>query len=1391
MLVFHGPWFFITFVTIINSLKTILFMNTKTTNLLLGLLLTGSSLSVSAQQLAFPGAQGWGRFATGGRAGEVYHVTNLNDSGTGSLRDAISKPNRIIVFDVSGVINIDSRLVFKNNLYVAGQTAPGEGITVYGNGVSFSGASNIIVRYVRFRMGSGGDSGKDCAGIANGTNMIFDHCSFSWGLDETFSINPDGKGTDPKDITISNCIMGQGLLQHSAGGLMQADNITLYRNLYCDNSTRNNKVKGIQQYVNNIVYNWSNGCYLMGGDSQGQSYVNVTNNLFINGPSGGGNAITSGNSDFHIYATDNWQDRNRNGVYDPYEIPRDEYTGGPTFEEEPFAYPELDTWTANELVDKLLSDVGATLPYRDMVDFYMVHQVKSFGTEGALISTEEQLPFGVPSSWTLKEFDKPVDTDGDGMPDDREQANGTDPSKDDAMEIAANGYANIENYVNSLTKDNRPLFLRTPVMVSAAESSSTGITIGWSDYTEGEDGFIVEQKDGESWKEIARVAAETETFAVDGLTAGTSYQFRLCAFKGDQRSDYAELEAKTKPEPVEMVDCETFVGDENNWLIAPAEDSVVTLEGSVEKEAVVVRTDADVTITGEGSLDGTASLNKTWAGKLTVETLNGYTGQTVLHNGVFSFNTLKDGGEKSAIGASYEFAQNWIWDGGVWNYTGPSTSTNRSAMIYKDTEFNIENESTVGMSGSIEGDANLTISGNGTVEPASPDFFKYNGNTVLKDGGTLNLTYVKQLADKAVYLDEADAMQSLVMAGGNFKVENGNGLNLTYWFPIEVKEGTYSTFAINKNATLKNDVTGTGTLEYRIPYVREYLEGDWTKFYGTLVANGVGTEKDGSQLMFQKGFKGMPNTRVYLKGNARVVCWNTNDEQYIGGLSGDKGTYLSASSKNTTNAKMIWHVGGANSDETFNGVIDNKTSANKDANTSIVKEGFGIWRLNGNNVYKGTTTVNGGSLVVNGKNSGTGNYTVNADATLAGEGTVGGAVTLKEGAIIEGGDTVVDRNIGLTLDKALTLEGGAIVNVKANRTESNTIYTGGAVNLGEGAILQINGGVIDEAPYEKTEYHVFTSSNLSVNGTFAEIQPATPGEGQTWDTSSLYTEGILRVVGGEANPNPGEGGEENPDVQEYRKWDFTAWSDATQTSLEAEASQYTSEPWPEKGTETGWRRYEKDGGPTETDGLKAPNTIYWYGSKISEPAALKANGVVIPETEGLLFNNVTSLNNTVAIAIDYPNTSIGTYSGGSYLWLNGSDIQFTIPGVQPGQKILMEVESHKSSEGRGVKLSVDGEEIGSCEPKGKTSFEWTVPLNLGTELVDVLVSTSAGCHIYLIEVGNSDLISTGIASFEADGGVLKSNVYTTGGVLVRKAGDTLKGLAKGVYIIGDKKFVVD
>src|ERR1700755_1023249 len=107
------------------------------------------SISLSAQLPAFPGAEGFGKYATGGRFGSVYHVTNLNNSGAGSLRDAVSAPNRIVVFDVAGVIRITERIVVSANIYLAGQTAPGEGITVYGNGWSFSNASNTICRYMK------------------------------------------------------------------------------------------------------------------------------------------------------------------------------------------------------------------------------------------------------------------------------------------------------------------------------------------------------------------------------------------------------------------------------------------------------------------------------------------------------------------------------------------------------------------------------------------------------------------------------------------------------------------------------------------------------------------------------------------------------------------------------------------------------------------------------------------------------------------------------------------------------------------------------------------------------------------------------------------------------------------------------------------------------------------------------------------------------------------------------------------------------------------------------------------------------------------------------------------------------------------------------------------
>lgn len=1043
----------------------------KPNKLFVSLALSTMCLTVSAQQLAFPGAQGFGRFATGGRMGSVYHVTNLNDSGTGSLRDAVSKPNRIVVFDVSGVIRINSRLVFSKNLYVAGQTAPGEGITVYGDGTSFSAADNIIVRYMRFRMGAVGTKDKDAGGIANGQNMIFDHCSFSWGQDENFSINWDNKGTAPQNITLMNSIVGQGLMTHSAGGLMQADNITLYRDLLVDNSTRNFKVKGTNQYVNNLVYNWKNYAYNMGGDSQGTSYVNIENNLFINGPAVGGDALTGGNSDFHFYGNDNWQDKNRDGVLNPTLFTG---TGGGDKVSTPYAYPELEKWAGNELIEKLLPEVGASLPYRDLADCYMVDEVLSFGTKGKLITNENELPIGVPTTWSWFKGSKPTDTDGDGMPDAWEEANGTDKAKNDAMTIADNGYANIENYINSITKDNRQFFLRAPLLLELSSATTNSLTLSWADYSDNEDGFIVElQKDG-AFVEVGRTTNSQFIIQNVGLEAGMPYIVRVCAYKGQDKSNYtAELIVKTKPEQVDIVDVETFTGTgDGEWLINPANDETYTLDEATPKTAVVVKSDANVTLNGTGYLSGIASLNKTGKGTLTVATDQQYEGATVLHDGVYEFSSLKNGGVASGLGMSQEFAQNWVMDGGVYNYTGATTSTNRSAKLYSDTELNIANKSAVvTMTGGIEGQGDLIVNGEGIIAVNTKEFFKFDGNVMMK-GGMLKLNS-KDVSDAGI-----GSASKLIMAGGAFSNVGKNEAAVTFSFPIVAEAGTTSTINFDRWNVIKCNVSGTGALQWGVCYLREYIEGNWDNYTGQLTITSQGNYGNNRQFAIRNGV-GIKNATIFLKSGTAINGAKNQSTYYLGGLSGDAGSSLSGFNVKAK-GEGTWIVGGANTDETFRGVIDDKDQAGTHpGKTSIVKDGAGDWRLTGSNTYSGTTKVEAGTLIVNGTHSGTGAITVNSGATLAGKGTLTGAVTMNGTLMV--GDT-------LATDKGLTFKG--------------------ALKLGSNAILQLNDAKAEATYTEGDQVRVFTGT---ATGTFKEIIPATPGEGLEWDTTSLST-GILKVV---------------------------------------------------------------------------------------------------------------------------------------------------------------------------------------------------------------------------------------------------------------------------------------
>ncbi|MBQ0058161.1 MAG: autotransporter-associated beta strand repeat-containing protein [Bacteroidales bacterium] len=1078
-----------------------------------------------AQQLAFPGAQGWGRFALGARgqaSPSVYHVTNLNDSGSGSLRDAVSQRGRIVVFDVSGVIRINSRIIFASDIYVAGQTAPGEGITVYGDGVSFSGASNIICRYLRVRMGHGGSSGKDCAGIANGTNMIFDHCSFSWGLDETFSINPDGHG-DMRNVTIQNTIVGQGLMTHSAGGLMQADSITLYRNLYCDNSTRNNKVKGINQFANNVIYNWKNGAYIMGGDSEGKSFVNIESNLFINGPAGGGDAFTGANADFHCYGVDNWQDNNVNGIYDPFEVTR--YSAS-TREPSRYPYPDLELWSGRQLNELLLPDVGASLPYRDQADCYMVDEVLSYGAEGALITYESSLPIGTPDTWAWWQGNAVTDTDRDGMPDWWEEANGTNPSSNDACTRAANGYLNIENYINSITVDDRQFFLRRPINVALASASTSTLTIGWRDYTYAEDGFAVELLADGSWHEMARTAANVRQCVVSGLEPGTTYSVRVRAFANvDGSEKYSEYSAPcsclTRPLEVGMVDIDTYEPDVTNsaevtdgqkvLYHAPTGDTLaIALTSDISPASIVATGAGTVALSGSAIKGDGTSVNRDHEGILVLDNRNSYTGTTVTHGGTIMFSSIANGGTASAIGASQPFAQNWIFDGGTFCYTGSSASSNRSARIDRNSTLAISKSSaTLTMSGVFEGDGGLTIDGPGTVSIANISFIGYNGPTRLK-GGKLLLSDIENACKPL-----GSSGRQIVMAGGTLQFVSRNEDYQELSFPIHVEDETHSTIVMPTHCYFKPAITGNGTLQLDIPYLRSYLRPDLSQFTGKII--GRGTNSSGASLFFSETQWNAPGVRFELKGNAHMAAWTTNAVNVIGGLSGDAGTFLVGSSKQSDGWRCSWEVGSANSDETFRGVINNLPAglnAGHSGTVSIKKVGSGVWRLTGANVYSGTTSVADGTLVINGTHTGSGAISVSSGATLRGIGSVAGRVRVETGGIITSGDTLINYAM-FKLEGGLAMQGGSRLSIPVSGTKTNSLRVSGSVSIAAGSILAID--------LSADPYHVFNAGDkiriffsptniTSHSGEFADIEPASPGDGLKWDTSTIFTDGYLRVA---------------------------------------------------------------------------------------------------------------------------------------------------------------------------------------------------------------------------------------------------------------------------------------
>jgi pectate lyase len=405
--------------------------------------------------LAFPGAEGYGAYAKGGRGGKVLFVTNLSDSGQGSLREAIeTKGPRTVIFRVGGLIETRGLVVREPYLTIAGQTAPGDGICIKktesdGIALELSKTHDVVIRFLRLRAGNNtGQFRSESFRASDSDNFIVDHCSASWGNPQTLHT-----GGSLDRYTVQWCIIGEGnnKQRHAFATGVGGDRSTWHHNLFAHMQSRVPRWGDITvqcDFRNNVIYDWGHGAGY--GDLRTLNYVN---NYLRPGPSTTqrppafiadpkvilpSSIYVDGNIMFGKPAVDrdNWK-----GVLAPQGVlaPRSLQSSAP------FPAPSVQTQSATEAFELVLKNAGATRPKRDSVDARIVSNARN-GT-GRIINDEKEV-----GGWpAYASGEPPVDTASDGIPDEWKKGHGLkldDPNV--ANDVNADGYTMLEVYLNSL-----------------------------------------------------------------------------------------------------------------------------------------------------------------------------------------------------------------------------------------------------------------------------------------------------------------------------------------------------------------------------------------------------------------------------------------------------------------------------------------------------------------------------------------------------------------------------------------------------------------------------------------------------------------------------------------------------------------------------------------------------------------------------------------------------------------------------------------------------------------------------------------------------------------------------------------------------------------------------
>ncbi len=1019
-------------------------------------LLTFSLLlqAVSPAQLpAFPGAEGFGSIATGGRGGDVYYVTNLNASGTGSFTYGVQNApvaGRTIIFAVSGHIRLPSGsglTIDKSKITVAGQTAPGDGICFWNNSMKLTG-NDLVFRNIRWRYGKQA-AGGDSVDITGCQRIIFDHCDVMFSTDENMS----SFGTAPEHMTFQWSTNAWGLQSHSCGGLWKMNHATVHHSLWANNHTRNPKLIGcdVFDWVNNLTFGWDNGFNMAPEVTGGTGYtyrVNIRNSTFSHGGSTtdsiyGGGLNDDASTKFKLHMSDTALDGNNNGILD---VSRTNYqmVSATGYSQIATAWPQTtDGNSANPVIGvpvntvprltaykKILSQAGATRmeisarPLRDEITALCVSRTAAL--QRNIISDPLELNLSTGTAFAdLKSTAAPLDTDLDGMPDDWEDAVGYSKTVANnntvltAPQLAASffpaasptGYTQLEEYLHFLAVPHGTVGKNTAASPSSIEIDlrkfTTGLTASpiftVSNIT---NGTVAQSGPGN--------AIVTFTPPLDTSGRG-GFLFTVTDSAGDTWTQQCALliSTKTQPRPI------TWVGDgvTNNWdTITPNFTSSL---GSTTFVNSNTNSDA-VTINDSGSNTPTIKV----IGALTPASL------TVS-------NTAK-------------------------NFTLAGT-------------------------GSLAATGSFTKSGSGslTISNTGPNSF----TAATLEGGTLSLTTANALGTAPITFTagtlalSADQANALVIDGTVAINPSGSRSMNGDW---------------SGSSTINLTNTGTNLLT---------LGGSMANFSGNV---NFGTSTGSARF---NGNVGSASAAFDLGNGTFTLYARNGGSLQLGSLAGGPNTSLSGTSTSTTGVVSTYNIGALDTSTTFDGRI---TNGGQGA-TALTKISSGTLTLtHTNSTYTGTTAINSGSLALLG-NLTASPVTIAANATLTGTGILGSSLTTVAGGVISPGanvgasvGTLTAASLALvspTLRFDLS-NNPATGNDRIQVSNTGAIALSGTVNF----IFNLTDGYLASGTYDL----ITTSGTLTATGvTFTSNLPT--GSRQTLTLESHPTGVRLVVSGTNAN----------------------------------------------------------------------------------------------------------------------------------------------------------------------------------------------------------------------------------------------------------------------------------